>query len=234
MRINSILSATITITTLLAGCKSTRDAAPPAEPGDGLSRNAAAMEAYLAASETLPLIQRSDWINVKTDITPAAVGDGMADDTAALQAAFARLDDKSTAPRIFYFPPGTYRITDTLTLTVSAVKHEGHAAEKIKIDGYAGQISYCRANIWITTNRFVGKSDDRCLLLLMGDAFRPQPPILDLNGGKSISLGNLVWNFDDKSQEVSLPDAPFDKTTFDAVNASMDHLRELSMANLEK
>jgi hypothetical protein len=29
--------------------------------------------------------ERSDWINVKTDITPAAVGDGVKDDTAALQ-----------------------------------------------------------------------------------------------------------------------------------------------------
>ena len=31
--------------------------------------------------------ERSDWINVQTDVTPAAVGDGQADDTAAIQAA---------------------------------------------------------------------------------------------------------------------------------------------------
>jgi hypothetical protein len=30
---------------------------------------------------------RSDWINVRTDVSPRAVGDGAADDTAALQAA---------------------------------------------------------------------------------------------------------------------------------------------------
>ena len=44
--------------------------------------------------ETLPLIKRSDWINVKTDIAPAAVGDGVADDTAALKAAFAQMGDQ--------------------------------------------------------------------------------------------------------------------------------------------
>jgi len=37
------------------------------------------MEEYLASWETLPLIKRSDWINVKTDIAPAAVGDGVAE-----------------------------------------------------------------------------------------------------------------------------------------------------------
>ncbi len=53
---------------------------------------------------------RSDWINVKTDVTPPAVGDGRADDTAPLQAALNRgVKGKTT-----YFPPGTYRITQTL------------------------------------------------------------------------------------------------------------------------
>ena len=36
----------------------------------------------------LPWEKRSDWIDVKTDVTPAAKGDGVADDTAALQAGF--------------------------------------------------------------------------------------------------------------------------------------------------
>jgi hypothetical protein len=43
-----------------------------------------------APAAQLPVLawtERSDWINVKTDVTPAAVGDGIADDTAAIQAA---------------------------------------------------------------------------------------------------------------------------------------------------
>ena len=67
----------------------------------------------LAALPDIPRLDwqpRSDWINVKTDVTPAAVGDGRADDTAALQAA---LDRKATGKTI-YLPPGTYRITQTL------------------------------------------------------------------------------------------------------------------------
>jgi hypothetical protein len=56
--------------------------------------------------------ERSDWINLKTDVTPAAIGDGQADDTAAIQRAFAEVHDGS----ILYFPPGTYRITAPLML----------------------------------------------------------------------------------------------------------------------
>ncbi len=68
-----------------------------------------------AASPQIPALaweERSDWINVKTDITPAALGDGKADDTVALQKAFDDLRDG----QVFYFPPGTYRITAPLSL----------------------------------------------------------------------------------------------------------------------
>ncbi|MBV9866889.1 MAG: hypothetical protein JO316_16170 [Abitibacteriaceae bacterium] len=67
---------------------------------------------------------RSDWINVKTDVTPAAVGDGRADDTAAIQGALDRLaiatHEGGPTPKgdaAVYLPTGTYRITQTLTLT---------------------------------------------------------------------------------------------------------------------
>jgi len=56
--------------------------------------------------------ERSDWVNVKTDVTPAAVGNEIVDDTAALQAAFDQVGDGAT----LYLPPGTYRITKTLAL----------------------------------------------------------------------------------------------------------------------
>ena len=75
------------------------------------------MAAYLAAQENLPVIERSDWINVKTDVTPAAVGDGVADDTAAIQAALSMLNGGAQGPGAVYLPPGTYRITSTLTVS---------------------------------------------------------------------------------------------------------------------
>jgi len=79
---------------------------------------------YHAAASPAPLLpvldwqQRSDWVNVKTNVQPAAVGDGVHDDTAAIQAALNRLDTSYVSQtKTVYFPPGTYRITKTLTLT---------------------------------------------------------------------------------------------------------------------
>jgi len=68
-----------------------------------------------SAQPTIPVLdweKRSDWVSVKTDVTPAAVGDGVADDTAAIQKALEGVGSGSTV----YLPPGTYRITDTLAL----------------------------------------------------------------------------------------------------------------------
>lgn len=61
--------------------------------------------------------ERSDWINVKTDVAPPAVGDGRADDTAAIQAAL----DLGRDSKAVYLPPGTYRITATLVFRGPAV-----------------------------------------------------------------------------------------------------------------
>jgi hypothetical protein len=73
------------------------------------------MTSPVAAQPRIPVLnweQRSDWVSVKTDVTPAAVGDGVADDTAAIQKA---LDGVGSGSCV-YLPPGTYRITDTLAL----------------------------------------------------------------------------------------------------------------------
>ncbi|MHB9025214.1 MAG: glycosyl hydrolase family 28-related protein [Armatimonadota bacterium] len=59
--------------------------------------------------------ERSDWINVKTDVTPAAVGDGVTDDTAAIQAALSA--NPTVKGQTIYFPPGIYKVTNTLTLS---------------------------------------------------------------------------------------------------------------------
>ncbi len=60
----------------------------------------------------LPWEERSDWINVKADIAPAAIGDGKADDTVAIQKALSGVRDGA----VLYFPPGAYRITAPLLL----------------------------------------------------------------------------------------------------------------------
>ncbi len=59
---------------------------------------------------------RSDWINIKADISPKAVGDGIADDTRAIQAALNEVSEQTGRPATVYLPPGTYRITRTLEL----------------------------------------------------------------------------------------------------------------------
>lgn len=67
----------------------------------------------IAASPDIPRLDwqpRSDWINVKTNVAPAAIGDGRADDTPALQAAL----DRGAVGKTVYLPAGTYRITQTL------------------------------------------------------------------------------------------------------------------------
>jgi hypothetical protein len=109
--------------------------------------------ATLAAQPDIPCLDwqpRSDWINVKTDVTPPAVGDGRADDTAPLQAALNRgVKGKTT-----YLPPGAYRITQTLVFgadeTGSAIIGHGRAT-RLVWDGPAGGrmfwsdgVAYCR------------------------------------------------------------------------------------------
>ena len=71
---------------------------------------------YHVASATpcpaLPVLNwepRSDWISVKDH---GAVGDGKADDTEAIQAVLSQVKTGMT----IYFPPGTYRLTRTVTL----------------------------------------------------------------------------------------------------------------------
>jgi len=61
-------------------------------------------------------IERSDWINVKTDIRPKAYGDGKHDDTEAIQAAINLIGPRPGDSKVVYFPPGEYRITSTLQL----------------------------------------------------------------------------------------------------------------------
>ncbi len=79
-----------------------------------------ALPSARASVPTLPVLnwqQRSDWVNVKTDVTPHAYGDGVHDDTAAIQAGLNILAQGGYGRKTLYLPAGVYRITKTLTLT---------------------------------------------------------------------------------------------------------------------
>jgi len=81
--------------------------------------------------------ERSDWLNVRTEVTPAAVGDGVADDSVALQTAL----DTGGDGKAVYLPPGTYRITETLVLKgpIHGVLIVGHGRDtRIVWDGAEG------------------------------------------------------------------------------------------------
>jgi hypothetical protein len=81
----------------------------------------AASRQPLQAREADPLPQipvlnwepRSDWLNVHAY---GAKGDGVADDTDALQTALDKLSEKAGEASTLYLPPGTYRITRTVTI----------------------------------------------------------------------------------------------------------------------
>jgi hypothetical protein len=100
------------------------------------------MKLTLGSAAQIPVLgwtERSDWINVKTDVSPAAVGDGVADDTLALRAALSMGGHGTT----IYFPPGTYKITGTITnncgTSRTAVNLIGHGrSTTIKWFGAAG------------------------------------------------------------------------------------------------
>lgn len=82
-----------------------------------LSVSHAAKPAKPSEAADIPSLSRtehSDWINVQTEVSPAAVGNGIADDTAALQAALNFFDENAHGAKVVYLPPGTYRITSTL------------------------------------------------------------------------------------------------------------------------
>src|SRR5690606_24711426 len=59
--------------------------------------------------------ERTDWVNVTTDVNPPANGNDSNDDTAAIQAALDMLAP-GIGNKAVYFPAGTYYISSTLTL----------------------------------------------------------------------------------------------------------------------
>jgi hypothetical protein len=113
-----------------------------------------------AASPDIPSLNwqpRSDWINVKSNVSPVAIGDGVADDTAALQAALSMTNVGKTV----YLPPGTYRITQTLAMhgpgPGSAIIGNGRDTS-IVWDGTNGGVMFWSDGI--AYSRYIGLSWD--------------------------------------------------------------------------
>lgn len=118
-----------------------------------------APSAARAAVPSLPVLhwqQRSDWINVRTDVKPAAVGDGIHDDTAAIQAGLNHLDHGYFGRKTLYLPAGTYRITKTLTLSnlYGALIIGNGGATRILWNGPRGKTMYLSNGV--TRSRYVG------------------------------------------------------------------------------
>ena len=93
---------------------------------------------------------RSDWTSVKS---LGAVGDGRADDTPAIQKALDGVQNGS----VIYLPPGTYRVTKTLTLVgpLTGVLMIGHGQETTLVwDGAVGGNLF--ADDGVAYSRFVG------------------------------------------------------------------------------
>lgn len=183
---------------------------------------------------SLPWRERSDWVNVKTDVTPAAVGDGRADDTAASQAAL----DLGRQSKAVYLPTGTYRITKTLVLGDPAVGClvVGHGRDtRLVWDGPQGgrmfwsdSVAYSRyvglswdgqSQFYVEPKepRFLSKGSRPVRLILAGHFWYDTNPRFELGPEVKLTLpGN---------REV--PDSGVDDEAMRAIAAALDDLRRL-------
>ena len=111
------------------------------DPPDLLTADRPSVHSKAIQPPILHQEQRSDWLNVKDC---GAKGNGQADDTEAIQSAYSRIGQPNQ-PKVVYFPPGTYRITKTLTVTgnLNGLAFIGHGRESIITwDGERGGSMY--------------------------------------------------------------------------------------------
>jgi len=81
---------------------------------------------------TIDWIKSSDWLDVTTDSDNHAKGDGVADDTLAIQTALRQLGPEPGDRKVIYFPPGRYRISNTLGASdLAGIMLVGHGRDTI-------------------------------------------------------------------------------------------------------
>ena len=162
----------------------------------------------LLASE-LPRLNwepRSDWLNVRQF---GAKGDGRADDTQAIQAAF----DQVTSGTTVYLPKGTYRITQSLTLTgpATGVLIVGHGRDtKLVWGGVEG--GRMLHDDGLSTSRYVG---------------------LDLDGGGTAAVGFYHHSMKRFETEVEHKHLAFRNFTDAGLMAAKDDRYALAETTIE-
>lgn len=140
---------------------------------------------------------------VDVKVTHGAVGDGVTDDLAALQAAF-NASCTGTAPKLLYFPAGTYRITDTLyhNHTTGGTCHNG-----MPNGGFIGGAGSATTKIKMATGTKKGilASDGIAAATIQGITFEswtwapadPELSTVDFDRNLTFSIATQLNNFYD-------------------------------------
>jgi len=113
-----------------------------------------------------------------------ATGDGVTDDTAAVQAA---MDKANASGRPLYFPPGTYLISDSITLSSTSLKVCGAGYASI-IDIGTNAIAAFKLDLLVTPSQQIEHIFED--LFIKGDDATPGQQFLNYKSGAMANYGD--------------------------------------------